>query len=224
MSPPPGCQPKKRGKVPLPRHFRRASPHGAQPPPELSFYLWPPPHLSNSQPPACLLGPNGVKCFYRRPPYVLPLPHGVLLPLSKVLLLYSLGYDPKPSYASGGDTLRWRFVPLRAGLGFYQRYAFYPAGHGPKPSYASGGAPFLLAERGERPPKGRIPFGNPHGQTHSGLRLRGTKGRSRLRNRSLVALIGCLRRICMWSPSPPPSEGCGWHTSTRKANTLWASP
>ena len=38
-------------------------------------------------------------------------------------------------------------------------------------------------------------FGFPHGQTHSGLRPRGTKGRSRLRNRSLVALIGCLRRI-----------------------------
>jgi hypothetical protein len=44
-------------------------------------------------------------------------------------------------------------------------------------------------------PKGVPPFGFPHGQTHSGLRLRGTKGRSRLRNRSLVALIKCLRRI-----------------------------
>ncbi len=56
----------------------------------------------------------------------------------------------------------------------------------PDPFIASGGAPFLLAERGKRPPKGRIPFGNPYGQTNSGLRLRGTKGRSRLRNRSLV--------------------------------------
>ncbi len=65
-------------------------------------------------------------------------------------------------------------------------WLLYSLGYGPKPSLPSGQAPFLLAERGERPPKGRIPFGNPYGQTNSGLRLRGTKGRSRLRNRSLV--------------------------------------
>ena len=47
----------------------------------------------------------------------------------------------------------------------------------------------------EGAPKGGAPLWIPHGQTHSGLRLRGTKGQSRLRNRSLVALIKCLRRI-----------------------------
>ena len=81
---------------------------------------------------------------------------------------------------SGGDALSGGALDLS------NVSLLYIMGHSPKPSSASGGAPFLLAERGERPPKGDTPFGNPHGQTHSGLRLRGTKGRSRLRNRSLV--------------------------------------
>ena len=77
-------------------------------------------------------------------------------------------------------------MPCGARFIFCQGIASLFYGAGPKSSYASGGAPFLLAERGERPPKGRIPFGNPYGQTNSGLRLRRPKGQACLRNRSLV--------------------------------------
>ncbi len=172
--------------------------------------------------------------------------------LAKVWLLYSLGYGPKPSYASGGGFLSGAFwCPSGQGYVFIQdRIPFgnpygqtnsglrlrRPKGRAclrnrslvvpdkvppadlyvePKPfifgwprltqnhrnSGNSLGVPLVrpseesILHMAEGAPKGVPPFGFPHGQTHSGLRLRGTKGRSRLRNRSLVALIKCLRRI-----------------------------
>ncbi len=77
-------------------------------------------------------------------------------------------------------------MPCRAGPVFAKVILLYNMRRGPKPSLPSGRAPFLLAERGKRPPKGRIPFGNPYGQTNSGLRLHRPKERACLRNRSLV--------------------------------------
>ncbi len=77
-------------------------------------------------------------------------------------------------------------MPCGRGLLLAKVWLFYSMGCDPKPSLPSGRAPFLAAEMGKRLPKGRIPFGNPYGQTNSGLRLRRPKGQACLRNRSLV--------------------------------------
>ena len=89
--------------------------------------------------------------------------------------------QPQKKSSGGCDALRSRGLLLAKSL------PLYSLGRSPKSSLPSGQAPFLLAERGERPPKGRIPFGNPYGQTNSGLRLRRPKGQGLLAQ----PLFGC---------------------------------
>ena len=150
---------------------------------------------------------------------------GCLCPAGRGLRCRCVGLRGQVPFRLRREYLPGAFCALPVGALLLSKvYFFTLRDRVPGPFIASGGAPFLLAERGKRPPKGDTPFGNPHGQTNSGLRLRRPKGRACLRNRSLVALIKCLRRICMWSPSLPLTHGCNWHTNTRKANTLWASP
>ncbi len=112
---------------------------------------------------------------------------GCLCPAGRGLRCRCVGLRGQAPFRLRRGYLPGAFCALPGGALLLSKvYFFTLRDRVPDPFIASGGAPFLPAERGERPPKGRIPFGNPYGQTNSGLRLCGTKRQSRLRNRSLV--------------------------------------
>ena len=94
----------------------------------------------------------------------------------------------------------------------------------PNPLCPPGGPHFCQQKWGKDCQRGKSPLGTPTGKQTAACDCAGPKDRPACATALWLSLIKCLRRICMWSLSLPLSDGCGWHTNTRKAKPLWASP